>query len=124
VRSPITTALFTNIAIDFTVPGKWTVTKDRIYVYWNAEFYYVNGRTPIPEQQPALPYQNDSNDKHLQIFVGSTFIDSITTSIFDANPLVYIFIDESTLHSPFDVATLNIVLPGLWQYYGLVNRKM
>lgn len=65
MRSPITTALFKQIAIDFTVPGKWTVTKDRIYAYWNAEFYYINGRTPIPEQQPALPYQNDSNDKHL-----------------------------------------------------------
>jgi len=68
-----------------------------------------------------IPY--DPNNKDIiQAYFGNWFANSFLDAFFKQNPGIGFALDESTLGSPFDIATLNYILPGLYQYYGLVNK--
>lgn len=71
-----------------------------------------------------MPWYTSESDKHLQVFLGDRFINSLTYSIFQANPGLGFPVNSGTLDTPFDIATLNFVLPGLLQHYGMVNKEM
>ena len=45
-------------------------------------------------------------------------------SIIELFPNYGFTIDQSMLNSPFDMVTLNYVLPGLLEHYGFVNKQM
>lgn len=45
-------------------------------------------------------------------------------ALFESQPLLRIHIGYDTVPIPFDIATINYVLPGLYEHYGWVNKNM
>ena len=68
-----------------------------------------------------IPYDPTNKDIVL-VYFGNWFANNFLDAFFKQNPGIGFKLDESTIHSPFDIATLNYILPGLYQYYGLVNK--
>lgn len=57
------------------------------------------------------------------MFFGNWFANNFLKAFFVQNPGIGFALDSSVVGSPFDIATLNFVLPGLFQYYGMVNKE-
>ena len=114
------------LEIDFSIPYNWRVTEERIMIYYNGETYVPGRRIDLPEQMPALPEWNVTMGETypIQAFAGDLLINSLCASIIELYPNFGFNINSTVLNNPFDMVTLNFVLPGLLEHYGFVNKEM
>lgn len=63
---------------------------------------------------PPMIAFDPSDDSSVQVYVGNWFANTFLKAFFRQNPGIGFKLDESTIHSAFDIATLNYILPGLY----------
>jgi hypothetical protein len=114
------------IAFDFTVPYNWTITEDYIYLQWNGAPYdnLTAGADIQGVQETALPWVNPGCNKTIQATLGTYGLNNFVYALLESQPDIYINVGYDTLPIPFDIQTINYVLPGISEYYGWVNKNM
>lgn len=119
--------VFNQLKIDMSVPSVWKIKETGLEASVSGYSFNVNDGEPTlavlgDQQVPALIPYDPTNKDDIQVYFGNWFANNFLKAFFKQNPGIGFKLDESTIHSAFDIATLNYILPGLYQYYGLVNK--
>lgn len=91
---------------------------------WDGVPYDFNNPDIQGVQDFPLPYINPNSNKTIQVFMGSYWLNNFVYALFTSMPDLVINVRPETLPIPFDLVTLNYVLPGMADHYGWVNRNM